>query len=92
MKKEKVVKNIPVRLPITITMAMYLFLDNIEVNDIIWGIFITLFTIYWVVCIYVVFWGQEKVDIFEEPKEKKEIKKSIFQQRLEKLKEKQSKN
>lgn len=88
MKTDKVIKNIPVKPPIHSTILYCFLLYYFEANGIAWGIFGTLYTIFWILVIIVI-WNQERVDIFKE-EETKHLK-PTFKDRLEKL-AKQSKD
>jgi len=62
MKKRTVLKNQPVRLPILSTIVIAHLLDYYKVDGIYWGIFITLYSIYWIVAIAVK-WNDKYVDL-----------------------------
>lgn len=53
MKKHYVVKNLPIRLPFQSTILYSFLLYHFHVNGLIWGIFISLYVIYWVLAIAV---------------------------------------
>jgi hypothetical protein len=82
MKKRKVISNLPARLPIASTILYIFLMDYYQVDRLWWGIFITVYGVYWILLIIGLFM-QEKVDIFKE--ETSTGKKSKFQQRLEDL-------
>lgn len=90
MKKRKVITNIPVRLPIHSTMLYSFLLYYFEADRLFWGIFITCYSLIWLVVI-ISFFNQEKIDLFES-KESKTESKSKFQDKLQKLKDEKEKN
>lgn len=65
MKKIKVIKNIPARLPISTTVLYSFLMYYFNVDNLWWGVFITVFVIYWAISIWIVY-AQEKIDLFEE--------------------------
>lgn len=65
MKKTKVISNLPVRLPILSTVLYTFLLHYFNVDNLWWGIFIAVYSIYWIVVISVI-WTQERIDIFKE--------------------------
>lgn len=64
MKKKKVVKNTPARLPISFTCLVYLMMDRFNASQLAWGIAGTIMAFIWVACIIAVS-KQEMVDLFE---------------------------
>ena len=55
MKKHYVVKNSPIRLPFQSTILYSFLLYYFHVNGLIWGIFITLYAIYWILALIIQF-------------------------------------
>jgi len=63
-KKVISIKNLPTRLPIQLTVLVYLLLDKFQPNDVTWGIVGTVVVLVWIGSVALMF--QEKsVDIFE---------------------------
>lgn len=95
MKHYPVVSNTPAKLPIHSTLSYSFLMYYFNVHGIWLGVFITLFSIYWIICM-VEIWHQDRVDIFDDIKDpedrKKEgpfgQKKSEFQIRLDEIKKK----
>jgi len=83
MKKRTVISNVPIRLPIQSTILYSFLLWHFEVNPIWWGVFITLYSILWIVVLIAKF-NEERIDLDKEEKGK-EPAKSKFAQRLEQL-------
>ena len=84
MKKRKVISNVPSKFPITSTVLYSFLLHYFNVDNIWWGIFITLYSIYWILALYLVF-TQERVDLFDEKETNKTSAKSKFLDKLEQL-------
>ena len=57
-------KNLSPTLPVTGTIACWLLLDRLGVGDVVWGVFYTLFGIFWAASIYALY-KAEPVDIFK---------------------------
>jgi hypothetical protein len=55
-------KNLPVRPPVTASIAMWLFLDRYQAPGWIWGVIGTLMAFAWVLY-FVGVWLQEQVDV-----------------------------
>ena len=53
MKKKLVITNVPTRYPINSTILYSFLLYYFNVDGLYWGIFITLFSIYWILVIVV---------------------------------------
>ena len=79
MKKTKVIKNIPNKLPLTSTVLYTFLLYYFDVNGIVWGIFGTIYAIYWILVIVIIY-NQERIDLFNE-EETKDVK-PTFKERL----------
>ncbi len=85
MKKRFVIINTGVKLPFQSTILYSFLLYYFQVSGIWWGIFITLFSIYWIVLIPIKK-DEEGVDLNSDKLDEKEkIIKSKFTQRLQKL-------
>jgi len=84
MKKRKVIssKNTNIRPPLLLTAVTYLFLDKFDAPEWLWGALALFFVILWIVFIAD---KTEDVDIFEEPKEGEEKKKSFRERLIEKM-------
>lgn len=69
MKKLQVIKpdNLPTKLPLTLTIALYLLIDKLNSPQWIWGMFWTLTVILWACSIYRM-WVEEQVEIFKNEK------------------------
>lgn len=57
-------KNIPPAAPVMATITWWLLLDRIGVGDVAWGVFYTLFGIFWAASIYALYQA-EPTDIFK---------------------------
>jgi len=85
MKKRFVISNTPVKFPIQSTILYTFLLHHFQVSGIWWGIFITLYSIYWIIAI-VAKWNEESIDLnSDKMDEKKKAVESKFAQRLQKL-------
>lgn len=85
MKKRFVISNTPVKFPIQSTILYTFLLYHFQVSGIWWGIFITLYSIYWIIAI-VAKWNEESIDLNSDKlDEKKKAVKSKFAQRLQRL-------
>ena len=85
MKKHFVITSLPVRLPVQSTVLYSFLLHYFNASGILWGIFITLFTILWIVVI-VVKSSEIKVDLNETTgKEEKAINQSKFREKLDEM-------
>ena len=62
MKKRFVISNTPVKFPIQSTILYTFLLYHFQVSGIWWGIFITLYSIYWIIAI-VAKWNEESIDL-----------------------------
>lgn len=85
MKKKMVITNIPVRLPIQSTILYSFLLYYFHASGLIWGIFGTLYLIFWILVLITKF-SEERINLDEEDKPDSPGKnistKSKFQQRL----------
>ena len=85
MKKRFVISNTPVKFPIQSTIFYTFLLYHFQVSGIWWGIFITLYSLYWIIAI-VVKRNEESIDLNSDKlDEKKKAVESKFAQRLQKL-------
>jgi len=85
MKKRFVISNTPVKFPIQSTILYTFLLYHFQVSGIWWGIFITLYSLYWIIAI-VAKWNEESIDLNSDKlDEKKKAVESKFAQRLQKL-------
>jgi hypothetical protein len=85
MKKRFVISNTPVKFPIQSTILYTFLLYHFQVSGIWWGIFITLYSIYWIIAI-VAKLNEESIDLNSDKlDEKKKAVESKFAQRLQKL-------
>lgn len=73
MKKRKVIRNIPARVPVANTILYSFLLYYFKVSQLWVGIFIAVYSIYWIICILLVF-TEDRVDITEffKPEEQKQ--------------------
>ena len=62
MKKRFVISNTPVKFPIQSTILYTFLLHHFQVSGIWWGIFITIYSIYWIIAI-VAKWNEESIDL-----------------------------
>lgn len=67
MKKRTVITNVPSKLPFTSTILYSFLLYYFKVDSLWWGIFITLYSIYWIIALILVF-TQERIDIDDDKK------------------------
>jgi hypothetical protein len=83
MKKRTVITNTPTKLPIGSTILYTFLLWHFEVNPIIKGVFITLYSLYWIAAL-VTKYNEISVDLDKDewPTNKK---KSKWQERLSQL-------
>ena len=67
MKKEKVIKptNLPVRMPLVITLVFYLFLKEMNAPEWVWGVAGCFVFILWLSWVVRFFWVEKYIDIFE---------------------------
>lgn len=85
MKKRFVITNTPIKFPVNSTILYSFLLYHFNVSGIWWGIFITLYSIYWILA-FVIAWNEVKIDLNDDKSSiKNEVKKSLFAQRLEKI-------
>jgi len=85
MKKQFVIVNTPSRLPLNSTVLYAFLLHHFQASGIWWGIFITLYSIYWIVALIIKF-NEEHIDLNSDKlDEKKKAVESKFAQRLQKL-------
>lgn len=88
MKKHKVISNLPVKLPISNTILYCFLLYYFNVDNLWWGIFITVFSVYWIFVAFAVFSWQEEVNIFEDKIANENGKMITFAERRKKKEEK----
>lgn len=62
MKTIYVIKNTPVRYPIQSTILYSFLLHYFNANDVLWGVFITLYSLLWILA-FIVKLFEKKVDI-----------------------------
>lgn len=85
MKKHFVIANVPTRLPMQSTVLYSFLLHYFNASGVLWGVFITLFTILWIIAIADKY-NEIRVDLnATKEEEKKFVKKSKFQERLNEL-------
>jgi hypothetical protein len=85
MKKRFVISNTPVKFPFQSTILYPFLLYHFQVSGIWWGIFITLYLLYWIIAI-VAKWNEVSIDLNSDKlDEKKKAVESKFAQRLQKL-------
>lgn len=86
MKKRYVISNIPTKFPWLATVLYSFLLYYFKIGAIWWGVFITLFTIYWLI-LFIQKWNEEKVDLNAnetlDKNAKKTLAKSNFAQKLQ---------
>ena len=95
MKTRFVIANTPIRLPLSSTILYSFLLHYFNVSDIWWGVFITVFSIIWILIIRIKL-IEEQIDISdllnkEDPKQSTKPK-SKFQERLNELMQDQKNN
>jgi len=85
MKKRFVITNLPIRLPFQSTIMWSFLLHYFNVDNLYWGIFITFYSILWIVAIAIKF-NEIKVDLNSTDDDKKKVlNKSKFQDRLNEM-------
>jgi hypothetical protein len=85
MKKRFVISNTPVKFPVQSTILYTFLLYHFQVSGIWWGIFITLYSLLWIIAI-VAKWNEERIDLNSDKlDEKKKAVESKFAQRLQKI-------
>ena len=82
MKKTKVIKNTRIRLPFQSTILYSFLLYYFDVNDIVWVIFGTLYTIFWIIAIIIKV-QEEEIDLFG--KDQTKDLKPTFKERIDKV-------
>jgi hypothetical protein len=92
MKKHYVVKNLPIRLPFQSTILYSFLLYHFHANGLIWGIFITLFVIYWILAIIVKLSEDGVVFDPDEFTDKGKLGASKFAQKIKDLNNKRNTN
>ena len=91
MKTRFVISNTPIRLPINSTILYAFLLYYFDVNNIWWGIFITVYSILWIAAISIRM-SEESIDLNDKDlSEKKKVVQSRFARKLEELYKKQDK-
>ena len=83
MKKKYVIANVPAKFPIQSTVLYAFLLNYFHASGIVWGIFITLYLIYWI-AIIAVKWNEEVIDLNSDEVDER-LSKSKFAQRLTNL-------
>lgn len=58
-------KNLPVKIPVTSTAVIYLYLDKYNAPGWLWGVVVTLIVIVLILTISIIY-KEDKVDIFKE--------------------------
>jgi len=90
MNKNKrfVISNIPIKLPFQSTILYTFLLYYFQVSGIFWGIFITIYTIYWIIAIIAKIM-ENKIDLnstdLDEIDEKNKVIRAKFGQKLERM-------
>jgi hypothetical protein len=85
MKKRFVISNTPVKFPVQSTILYTFLLYHFQVSGIYWGIFITLYSLLWIIAI-IAKWNEERIDLNSDKlDEKKKAVESKFAQRLQKI-------
>lgn len=64
MKKKLVITNVPSKLPVNSTILYSFLLYYFNVDGLYWGIFITLFSIYWIL-VFIVKFNEVNIDLNE---------------------------
>ena len=64
MKKKLVITNVPSRYPINSTVLYSFLLYYFNVDGLYWGIFVTLFSIYWIL-VFIVKFNEVNIDLNE---------------------------
>jgi len=67
MKKKTVISNLPARLPIQSTILYSFLLYYFKVDSLYWGIFITLYSLLWIVVIIAKCY-EERIDLDDDKK------------------------
>lgn len=80
MKKRKVIKNTPSRLPVIASLVAYLCLDKWNAPEWLWGVMGVIFAVIWILAV-VDIWNCERIDIFE-TKDEPPVK-MTFKERIE---------
>jgi len=80
MKKKLVITNVPTRYPINSTILYSFLLYYFNVDDLYWGIFITLFSIYWILVI-IVKSNEVNIDL----NENKNLSSSNFKEKIQSM-------
>ena len=80
MKKKLVITNVPTRYPINSTILYSFLLYYFNVDGLYWGIFITLFSIYWILVI-VVKSNEVNIDL----NENKNLSSSNFKEKIQSM-------
>ena len=85
MKKRFVISNTPVKFPVQSTILYTFLLYHFQVSGIYWGIFITLYSLLWIIAI-IAKWNEERIDLNSDKlDENKKAVESKFAQRLQKI-------
>ena len=67
MKKRTVISNFPMKMPLNSTILYSFLLYYFNVDNIWWGIFITLYSILWIV-FFVAKYNEESIDLDDDKK------------------------
>lgn len=82
MKKRKVIKNMPIKMPIAHTVLYTFLMDYYNASGVLWGIYLTLAVIIWVV-VFIGIYNQEQIDVFNhKAKEEFNKERKSFQERI----------
>ena len=81
MKKRTVIINTPARLPFVSTVLYTFLLYYFKVDNLYWGIFITIYILYWIVALVLVF-NVNKIDLDNDKISETKIK---FSEKLQEL-------
>lgn len=87
MEKDKtdyVIINTPTKLPILATAFWSFMLYHFKANSLLWGIFITLYVIYWAFCIYTIR-NQVRIDLNSTTTKNLEAKSKFAKRLLEQM-------
>lgn len=89
MKKRTVISNVPIKFPIQSTILYSFLLHYFKVDGLYWGIFISVFSIYWVGAI-ILKWNEEQINL-EDDKKNTEAKIKFAERLLQITKERNAK-
>lgn len=80
MKKKFVITNVPTRYPINSTILYSFLLYYFNVDSLYWGIFITLFSLYWIL-VFIVKLNEVNIDL----NENKNLSSSNFKEKIQSM-------